>query len=193
MLLEIKGWLDANPREIVMLYYGTKPLVVSLPSQAAAMYDMMLKIFGSTIWTPADGDPLQHSRREILAKGKRVVFEDHDKGYDHPAYGKVLVFADGVWKTQFIERDLTPFPDCRIGNSSWYGNQLVRALVGTLATNDGLIEHAASCGVNIVSPNYIMPDDLAKFVWTRVPGQPCTCRCRGSGVCHTGRRGASAL
>lgn len=37
MLLEIKGWLNDNPNEIVVLYLDTKPLTVDLPSQAAAM------------------------------------------------------------------------------------------------------------------------------------------------------------
>ena len=38
MLKEIKGWMDANPDEIVMLYYDTKPLTAELPAQVSAMY-----------------------------------------------------------------------------------------------------------------------------------------------------------
>mmetsp|Transcript_5083 Transcript_5083/g.15485 ORF Transcript_5083/g.15485 Transcript_5083/m.15485 type:complete len:462 (+) Transcript_5083:1-1386(+) len=165
MLESIKGWLDANPDEIVMLYFDTKPLTVELPSQAKAMYDVMRGVFGDTIWTVGDGNPLNHSRAELLARGKRVICEDHDDGYNHPAGGgDILVFTPDLFKHQFGTSDLTPFPNCSIsGDTQWYGTELVRAL--TAATPD-FVQRASDCAVNIVSPDYIMPDNMRSFVWS---------------------------
>lgn len=164
MLEEIQRWLLDNPTEIVMLYFDTKPLTVELPSQAAAMYDVMRGVFGDTLWTPGDGNPLLQSRAELLAQGKRVICEDHDDGYNHPAHGDVLVFTPDLWKHQFGSSELQPFPNCSIsGDARWYGTEMVRGL--TAATPE-FMEKANDCAVNIVSPDYIMPDQLPLFVWS---------------------------
>jgi hypothetical protein len=147
-----------------MLYFDTKPLTVELPSQAAAMYDVMLGVFNDTIWTPVDGNPRAQSRAELLARGKRVICEDHDDGYNHPAHGDVLVFTPDLWAHQFGSADLKPFPNCSIsGDSAWYGNEFVRGLT---KQSPQFVTESSNCAVNIVSGDYIMPDQLQRFVWS---------------------------
>lgn len=88
--------------------------------------------------------------------------------------GDVLVFTPDLWKHQFGASDLIPYPNCSIsGDDKWYGTEFVRAL----GTNDSFIQNANDCGVNIVSPNYITPDDVAQFVWTFERGTLNTSGC----------------
>jgi hypothetical protein len=47
------------------------------------------------------------------------------------------------------------------GDSDWYGKKMVRAL-----SENGITEAATRCGANIVSPDYINPDDMKMFVWS---------------------------
>lgn len=187
MLREIKAWMDRpeNADEVVMVYYDTKPLTVDLPSQATAIYSSMIDVFGEEhIWKVADGDPLAKSADELVKAGKRIIFEDHDKGYNHPSKGDVLVFASDLWKKQFGASSLAAFPNCSIGgDDGWYGNEFVRAL----STAESFGPAAMRCAVNIVSPDYIMPGDMTQYVWTfgslADMGRPgdCVMRARAGG------------
>ena len=78
----------------------------------------------------------------VVPPGKRVIFEDHDSGYNHPAHGDpVLVFASDLWKKQFGGNDITPFPECAIqGDTGWYNTELVRAL-DNLGSNYSILQH----------------------------------------------------
>ena len=48
-----------------------------------------------------------------------------------------------------------------------------------LQPHDALRAAATRCGVNVVSPNYVQPRDMAAFVWTWDEGEP---RAEGGGV-----------
>lgn len=174
-LEEIKKWLDENVDEIVVLYLDVKPLCIALPSQTSAAYKIMVDVFGDTIWSRKDGDPLVASRNEFLRRGKRVLFEDHDDGWNNPAHGEeVLVFTPDLFHLQFGENDISPYPNCSIGSTtfeSWYPPVLnvsnkywARGLGFGNAKDD--VTGSMRCGVQILSPNYIQPADLEGYVWT---------------------------
>ena len=177
MLLEIKGWMDANPEEIVILYLDAKPESVSLKSQCKSAYDDMEAVFGNMIWAVEEGDPRGYSREQMLRMGKRVIFEDHDDGFK--ADSRDLVFVPALWNHQM--GSVAQFPDCTIEGEafdSWYApvtynatskvkKNLVRGLgwgrKGDVGTRS--IANAMDCAVNILSPNYIQPEDIESYVW----------------------------
>eukprot|EP00658_Telonema_sp_P-2_P015771 TRINITY_DN1608_c0_g4_i7.p1 TRINITY_DN1608_c0_g4~~TRINITY_DN1608_c0_g4_i7.p1 ORF type:complete len:506 (+),score=98.03 TRINITY_DN1608_c0_g4_i7:125-1642(+) len=182
MLLEIKGWMDENPEEIVILYLDAKPGCVLFPSQTSAAYADMVQVFGTTIWGVADGDPLAASRREFLRRGKRVVFENHADGWKKTAHGEpILVFTPDLWSHQFGNSSLHAFPNCSIDSdphSNWYAPvnyngtgqkryELVRGLEwGRVTKGQGAdMTKGLQCGTNIFSPNYIEPEDMTGMVW----------------------------
>lgn len=58
----------------------------------------------------------------FLSLGKRVIFEDHENGWLHPAHGEPIVFVPDLWAHQFGNGDFVPFPNCSIsGDSTWSG------------------------------------------------------------------------
>jgi hypothetical protein len=119
MLQEVKTWLDANPEEFVILYLDTKPATVDTKRQSNAASKVMRDVFGDTIWAKSDGTILDKTINELLAKGKRLFFEDHDDGYNKA--DDVIVFTPDLWTHQFHDADLMSFPNCSIsGDNNWY-------------------------------------------------------------------------
>ena len=215
MLLEVRGWLDANPSEVAVLYLDVKPECVSLPSQASSAYaDMVAALGADRILRVKDagaGGPLSFSRDELLQKGIRVVFEDHDDGWKTPAHGEdVLVFTPDLWNHQFSAQSLVPFPNCSIEGepfASWYTpvaaradpsltKPYVRGLGWGRTTMGDDVAGAMKCGVNILSSNYIAPADLEGYVWftNRSAWSPPTGGGAGSGAgAGAGAAGGSCM
>ena len=185
--LEVKTWLDAHPEEVVVLFLDTKPLTMVERAQANAMSALIRDVFNESVWSARDGDRdtlLNTTHAELIARGKRLYIEDHEDAYnkaDDP-----IVFASAIWSHQFGASDLSAFPACTIsGDADWYTNvagtarPFARGLYddgSTLhdggATHDALRANATRCGVNVVSPNYVQPRDMAAFVWTWDAGEP---------------------
>lgn len=185
--LEVKTWLDEHPEEFVGLFLDTKPLTMVDRGQANAMSALVRDVFNESVWSARDGDRdtlLNRTHAELIASGKRLYIEDHEDAYnkaDDP-----IVFASAIWSHQFGASSLAAFPACTIdGDADWYTNvggpahPFARGLYNggsTLhdggATHDALRANATRCGVNIVSPNYVQPRDMAAFVWTWDVGEP---------------------
>ena len=89
-LVEVRTWLEANPREFVVLYLDTKPLTMTGKAQADAMSALIREVFNATVWSAADGDRdvlLNQTLSSLVARGKRLYFEDHEDAYSalpHP-------------------------------------------------------------------------------------------------------------
>lgn len=169
ILQEVKTWMDANPDQFVVLYLDTK--FPPTPHQAARGNQDMLNVFGSQIFLPSEGDPRLLTVRQLMDMGKRVIFEDHENGWLHPAQGPAVVFTPDLWDHQFGASDFQQYPNCSIeGDADWYGKKMVRALDGSFP------EAATRCAVNVVAGNYQNPDSMQFFVWSwdvnepRVPG-----------------------
>eukprot|EP00756_Hemistasia_phaeocysticola_P005578 Hpha_TRINITY_DN13400_c0_g1::TRINITY_DN13400_c0_g1_i1::g.130888::m.130888 len=184
MLHEIKGWVDANPEEVVILYLDIKPLTVDDKAQVRALNADITSVFGDSIWTPEDGSPLGVKMGDFVAKGKRVIFEARNKGVQKVS--PQLVFYPSLWNQQFGSTKLASFPNCSIGGVEWYTpinaptpGMMVRGLsFGTANANrsspgsDTGGERAQQCGLSIVSGNYIQPQDLTTYVWSWAEGEP---------------------
>jgi len=173
-LEEIKGWLNLNPNELLVLYYDCKSNSVDLPTQVDTIYDTMLSVFGrEMIWAPADGDPLGMPISKFLESGKRVIFEAYQKDtFNYPTKDReILVFSDPLWYYQIRQNEIAPYPNCTIRSEpldSWYGKRFVRVL----QSPPEWVPEAVKCGVNICSNDYLKPSDTSYFVWSWANGEP---------------------
>jgi len=165
VLKEIKGWMmqEENLEEIVMIYIDTKIFLPNSEQITKGTQDIW-DVFGDMTYSIAtDGSPLYKSRRDLLNAGKRILFENQ-KDIWLQTEGSVtpVVISPVLWTHQFDENSFQEFPNCTIeGDSEWYGSQMVRAL-----SLSGIMESASRCGVNLISPDYINPDEMKMYVWS---------------------------
>lgn len=161
VLTEIRDWmvLPENSEEFVMLYFDTKFYL--LPEQVTQANNEIREIFGEMLWPASDGNFLQYSLQELLAKKRRIAIENAKDCWTKTDGDAQVVFYPTLWNHQFGATELAEFPNCAVeGDSSWYGSQWVRALDGSF------IEAATRCGVQIVSKDYMNPDDMKLYVWS---------------------------
>lgn len=165
VLQEIKDWLDAHEGEFLVLYIDTKPPLQ--PNHVSMAQDDIIKVFGDSVHRYSEGSPMNKTVNELLAAGKRVIFEGNRDNWLSPASGEPIVFYPVLWQFQFHQDQFEEFPDCKInGEGDWYGKKMARALDGSF------IEAATRCGVNIVSGDYVEPDDMKFFVWSWDVNEP---------------------
>jgi hypothetical protein len=161
VLNEVKTWmmLPENLDQMVVLYLDTKFFIS--PEHVTSANNEILSIFGDMLWKYSEGSPLQLTVNQLLTKGKRVMIENQREEWIHPSEGEAIVFYPAIWTHQFSPSELGEFPDCSVeGDYDWYGKQQVRALTS------GFAEAATRCGVQVVSPDYINPDDMKMYVWS---------------------------
>ena len=56
------------------------------------------------IWAKSDGTILDKTINELLAKGKQLIFEDHNDGCNKA--DDMVVFTPDMWTHQFHDSDL---------------------------------------------------------------------------------------
>jgi hypothetical protein len=203
VLPEIVAWLDANPRQVILLYLeddiggGTGPGYDS----AVATLNQQL---GSRIYKPAStGDcvdlPADVTRNQVRRSGARVVLVGKcAKGWSS------LVFD---WNDVHVESgstaDYKPFPDCDASyKRDVYDSKLVRyyedstfvssAIAPDTPANDpeALTPEKAGamirCGVNLFGFDQLLPDDgrLKATIWSWLAKQP-----KGTGCAVMGKQG----
>jgi hypothetical protein len=161
VLKEVNDWmtLPENSQELVFLYFDTKFYLS--PDQITQANNEIKAVYGDMLWTAASGSPLKYTPSELLGMGKRLFIENAKECWSKPASGEQVVFYPTLWTHQFSAGELLEFPDCSVeGDTNWYGSQWVRALDGSF------IEAATRCGVQVVSADYINPDDMKLYVWS---------------------------
>jgi len=161
VLTEVRDWMtkEENLEEIVVLYFDTK-FFISPPNVAKANAEI-LNVFGKMLWGYTEGNPLEQSVSGLISANKRIMIEANREEWLHTTDQTPLVFYPTLWTHQFGASSLEEFPNCTIsGDASWYGTQWVRALDGSF------IEAATRCGVQVVSGDYMNPDDMKLFVWS---------------------------
>lgn len=163
VMTEIRDWMvqPENSQEFVMLFYDTKFYLS--PDQVTKANNQLRSIFGEMLYPASQGSPLGYSLDKLLASKQRLVIENNKECWTKVAEGdSPVVFYPTLWNEhQFSSGELMEFPNCAVeGDSNWYGNQWVRALDGSF------IEAATRCGVQLVSKDYVNPDDMKLFVWS---------------------------
>ncbi|MCW2680004.1 MAG: hypothetical protein JWM62_1405 [Frankiales bacterium] len=188
-LAEVRAWLDAHPREVVLLYLEDHLEAQAGHDRAAA--DVQAA-FGDRLYAPAGGEcttlPLTLTRDAVRAAGKQVVVmtggctrgvgaawhgvafaetqreEDRPIGYGgYPRCGGAdLSREDGVFRRYFED---TTF----VNRAATLGGQAV--------PDDGITPATAAamsrCGVDLLGLDQLVPGDgrLEALVWSFAPGE----------------------
>lgn len=163
VLSEVRDWmiLPENSQEFVILYFDTKFYLS--PEQVTQANKEIRNVFGEMLWPASQGSPLGYSLEQLLANKQRILIENMKECWTKFEEGdSQVVFYPVLWNDhQFSADGLTEFPACTVeGDTNWYGSKWVRALDGSF------IEAATRCGVQIVSKDYMNPDDMKLFVWS---------------------------
>jgi hypothetical protein len=165
VLQEVKGWLDANPSEFMVLYIDLKARLTS--EHVVYANGHIEEVFGDMLYRYTEGSPMNKTVTELLSKGKQLLIESNKDDWLTPAEGQPIVFYPTLWDYQISLDGFEEFPACSAGGSTdWYGKTMVRALDGSF------IEAATRCGVNIVSGDYTEPDEMKLFVWSWDVNEP---------------------
>jgi len=187
ILREIRGWLEAHPDEVVLLYLESH--LRGEPGETAAVQAIDAEL-GSRVLRPSEGActalPVGSLTRDAVRRaGKQVVLVSNGCGASGGWRARVF-----DWSDREEERPVgfQPFPAC--GPHLPGLGRLVRyyedstfvtraASYGDQATVDDGIDTATArnmtdCGVDLVGFDHIVPSDgrLDAVVWTWGPGEP---------------------
>lgn len=112
VLLEVKSFLmePDNLNDIMVLYLDTKFQL--RPEQVTAANNMILNVFGDMLWKYTEGSPLNHTIKEMLSLGKRVIIENQKDCWMSPSEGDPIVFTPALWTHQFSADAFQEFPAC---------------------------------------------------------------------------------
>lgn len=185
-LAEIRGWLDAHPSEILLLY---------LEDHLQGLYDVGAQVLrdglGDKLYLPPPGGctqlPHEVTRREIRGAGKQViVMSNCGEGAAWPS----LVFAsDERAKYEGGPRDFTErFPACDYSGRFQRFYEDSTRLSATVDQADGkapapltpaITRAMTKCGVDLIGFDQLTADDgrLAATIWSWAPGQPSGSGC----------------
>lgn len=186
VLGEIRGWLDAHPRQVILLY-----LEGHLDSKEGydAGADEVQSTLGDRIYRPpsngarCDPLPLELTRNQIRRGGKQVLAMGN---CGVGSAWSALVHDERLRITASGNADLRAFPDCGPDFSrSEYDTRITRyyedaTQIGA-ATGSGhgpiapdQAARMARCGVDLVGFDMLRKGDprMAGLVWSWAPGQP---------------------
>jgi hypothetical protein len=198
-LQQIRGWLDAHPEAVIILYVEehlddpVDDVSKSFPAAVAAIEDTLGRNSAKDILfrpgqlqtgaTCATQDiPLGVSLAQIQATGKQVLMYSggcgHDPGWDSIVFNESNVLEKG-------EPVTVQYPDCYFTRAqyqnSWTrffdSSTLIDALSGdgtTQPMSGAQIHEMVRCGANAPGPNFLDPHtaQLEGFVWSWAYGQP---------------------
>lgn len=177
-LPELRGWLDAHPRQVVLLYLEDH-LEGAYDTGAAVLQDAL----GPLLFKPPAGEcapmPLELTRKQILAAGKQVLaISSCGEG---TAWGG-LIFDDAERaEHEGSAADFEPYPACE------YGGHFQRFFEDSTALSFGagggqarpsltpeVTREMTRCGVDLLGFDQLLPGDgrLAALAWSWAPKQP---------------------
>jgi hypothetical protein len=199
-LQQIRGWLDAHPDAVIILYVENRlddpvdDVSKSLPAGAAVIENTLGRnsardlVFrpeqlqaGASCATQAI--PLDASLAQIQATGKQVLMYANsgcgrDPGWDAIFFNDSNVLEQG-------EPVAVHYPDCHFSRTQYQNtwtrffdsNTLIDALFGggtTQPMSGSQIQQMVRCGTNAPSINFLDPHtgQLEGFVWSWAYGQP---------------------
>lgn len=186
VLAEIRGWLDAHPRQVILLYIESH-LDTTAGYDAGA--DELESTLGPRIYRPpsngarCDPLPLELTRNQIRKAGKQVlVMGPCGLGSRWPA----AVHDERRRLTGSGNAALHPFPDCgpdftRAQYDAFpirYYEDSTQVSATTNGRTDPMTAPIAAkmirCGVDIIGFDQLTGGDprLAALVWSWAPGQP---------------------
>jgi len=199
-LREIRGWLDAHPDQVIMLYIENRlddpvdDITKSLPAGAAVIESTLGTASPrDLLFRPAQvqpggtcdtlGIPRDVTMAQIRASGKQVLLYVNS-GCGHNAAWDALGFNDSNVQEKGMPV-VMQYPDCYFTRAQ-FENSYTRTfdsttLVDVLAgggnaqpMTSAQIHEMMRCGVNAPGSNFLDPhaDQLSGFVWSWSYGQP---------------------
>jgi len=186
VLREVRGWLDRNPSQVLLLYLESH---LESPEGYAAGADSVEETLSPLVYLPpgrgarCEPLPLELTRDQVRAAGKRVVLMG-PCGEGNRWQG--LVFDESPRKTGADNNTFRDYPDCGPDFTRaqfdrqlirYYedGTQLARSTnAGTDPIDVPITARMARCGVDLVGFDFLARGDprLAALVWSWAPGQP---------------------
>jgi hypothetical protein len=188
-LQEIRTWLDAHPREVVLIYFEDHFGGVPGADEAARMLD---EVLGAELYKPPAGGcaamPLDLTRAKMRRKGKQVLAIS---GCTEGSTWSGLTWDDAERAGNEIgAEDFQDYPNCDPDpgrDFAHYALHFVRAFEDStvLSAVTGIEDPPARitpdrtralihCGVDLLGFDQLEPDDprLAAAVWSWAPGEP---------------------
>lgn len=161
---------DDAADEVILLY--VEDHLDADPAAYAAAAETLAQ-FGDVLLTPADsrracadGLPLDATREDLLAAGKRLLVVASTCGEGTPWAG--LVHSYGASVDQHGIEDIAPYPDCS-ATSVEYGTRIVRVWEDRtwltsmqepqLAMTPATVTEMARCGVTMIGFDLLAPED----------------------------------
>jgi hypothetical protein len=183
-LAEVVGWLDAHPREVLLLYLEDQ---IDDPAGYAAAAGVVTQALGSRLYRPrGDGCrdlPLTLTRSAVRAAGARVVVVGDCgsgawQGVSHawPAAVRFESRPKGFSCARSIPADAQPRIVRFFEDSTFVAPAGERT--GVSSTDDGLtpatVREMIACGVDLFGFDQLLPGDgrLDALVWSWAPGRP---------------------
>jgi hypothetical protein len=186
VLREVRGWLDRNPRQVLLLYLESH---LESPEGYAAGTDSIEETLGDLVLRPRSGGarceelPLTLTRDQVRAAGKRVVLMGPCG--EGPRW-QSFVFDEEPRKTGSDNRTFRDYPDCgpdftrreydqQVIRYYEDGTQLARTVnQGQDPIDAPLAARMTRCGVDLIGFDFLSVGDprLASLVWSWAPGQP---------------------
>lgn len=199
-LQSLRQWLDAHPDEVVIIDLEanlSEPLDdVEISFQRAA--DVFEQVLGDLIYRPADhgaacnddapvSDPaswLNVSRAAMLAAGRPLlVYTGTCADGNSDLWADLFHRKRGSNHVQSARQDFSDyqFPTCdfdrQTHNSRWTRFYEDATLIGAITGSSGLrimevVPEMLRCGVNMPSPDFLLPEQVSQFIWSWAPGHP---------------------
>lgn len=190
ILKQIRLFLDLpeNKNEIVTIYIDNKNVGVDLASEFVALNE---QIMGDIAFRPTHKNSDYPDRwptiAELLAKGRRVVFEQQNQEWKNVPEAEALFFTPTLWNGVQVgpePQNFQPFPSCLIEGNDNYNVRMSRSLDGSLTlgpaflwegrTNYPLetVNNMTDCSVQVQSLDQVGPAAMEAFVWTWERNEP---------------------
>ncbi len=175
---EVAAWLRANPTEFVMLYHDDAS-EMNVLDKVRYLLSEAQTAFGDLILRPSDWNETAPVE-ELVAAGKQVMLHSRTD-YGAAAIGKLFFATASI--CNWTEPDLADIDTsaCTVKGRPTMSGQIVRPetdwlMYGPFGGEDSrrlnvsTLPPVAACGVNLPSPDAIVPATLAAQVWSLAEG-----------------------
>lgn len=184
-LAEIRGWMDDNPSEVILLYLENA--LDGDPAAHRAASRQLEAALGPLIDRPPSDDctplPIDRSRREIRDAGKRVILTGNcgPGGWNARVFDRGPRWHEGGlgWGDDFPAYPCTARRDAENYATDWIrhwedstGLSYATGGGGDVTVAD--MRNMVRCGVNMLGLDQLVPGDprLDAMVWSWAPDEP---------------------
>jgi hypothetical protein len=175
---EVAAWLRRNPEQFVMLYHDDQEDMHTFGKVRYLLREASAA-FGSLIFTPGDWNETA-SVAQLIARGKRVMLHSRTN-YGAAAMGRLFYATASI--CNWTEPDLKDIDtvNCTVNGKPTMAGRIYRPETDWLMygpfdgedprrLNVTTLPPVVACGVNLPSPDAIVPAILAAQVWSLAEG-----------------------